>query len=61
MNKRQAKKKQRKEEMFVISFCSSYREVKELDRNYHIFCIECERERKYKEKKGIPYETPIVF
>ena len=61
MNKRQAKKKQRKEEMFVINFCSSYREAKELDRKYHIFCIESKRERKYKEKKEIPYETPLLF
>lgn len=39
MNKRKKKKLKKKQELFAISFANSYREVKELDRSYHEFCL----------------------
>lgn len=35
MNKRQRKKNQKKQDMFISSFCFSYKEVKQLDRMFH--------------------------
>lgn len=46
MNKRQAKKHKKKMELFAISFVSSYRELKELDRSYHEFVLMCNRKKK---------------
>lgn len=39
MNKRKAKKLRKKQDMFVTSFASSYREVREHDRAYHEFVV----------------------
>ena len=47
MNKRTKKKLAKKQELFVISFASSYREVKELDRSYHEFVLMSERRQRY--------------
>ena len=46
MNKRQTKKHKKKMELFAISFVSSYRELKELDRSYHEFVLGCNRKKK---------------
>ena len=39
MNKRKAKKLRKKQDMFVTSFASSYRETREHDRAYHEFVV----------------------
>lgn len=43
MNRRQKKKERYKRELFVNSFCSSYREVRKEDRFYHEDCINSKR------------------
>lgn len=43
MNRRKKKKLRKKQELFAISFASSYREVKELDRSYHEFVLKSQR------------------
>lgn len=57
MNKRQKKKHKKKMEMFVVSFASSYREVRELDRSYHEFVLLCNR----MEKCGHVFDFPTEF
>ncbi len=47
MNRRKKKKLRKKQELFAISFASSYREVKELDRAYHEFCLMSQRRQRY--------------
>lgn len=47
MNRRKKKKLRKKQELFAISFASSYREVKELDRSYHEFVLMSERRQRY--------------
>lgn len=39
MNKRKAKKMRKKQDMFAMTFATSYREVREFDRSYHEFMI----------------------
>ena len=46
MNKRKKKKLAKKHELFVISFATSYREVKENDRSYHEFVLMSKRRQK---------------
>ena len=46
MNKRQWKKHKKKTEIFITSFVSSYRELKEFDRSYHEFVLACNRMKK---------------
>lgn len=53
MNKRQAKKLRNKQEMFICSFCSSYKELRETDRSYHEYVIYSKR--KEKKCKGCAY------
>ena len=43
MNRRQKKKLLKKQEGFIVSFCKSYKELKELDRQYHAFVISSRR------------------
>lgn len=43
MNRRKKKKLRKKQELFAISFASSYREVRELDRAYHEFVLHSKR------------------
>ena len=43
MNKRQAKKHNKKLDAFAISFATSYKEVKEFDRAYHEFVLQSRR------------------
>lgn len=58
MNKRKKKKLKKKQELFIINFANSYREVKKLDREYHEFCLEYERRKKYMEQHNInPADT----
>lgn len=45
MNKRQRKKKQKKHEMFSVTFAASYRELKQIDRNYHEFVVSDKRSK----------------
>lgn len=52
MNKRQAKKHKKKMELFAISFVSSYKELKALDRSYHEYVLSCKR----KEKLGYTFD-----
>ena len=47
MNKRKAKKLRKKQDMFVTSFVSSYRELKKIDRDYHEYVISDKRRRPY--------------
>lgn len=46
MNKRKEKKLRKKQDMFVTSFASSYREAKEHDRAYHEFVVSDRRSNK---------------
>jgi hypothetical protein len=46
MNKRQWKKHKKKTEIFITSFVSSYKELKEFDRSYHEFVLLCNRMKK---------------
>lgn len=46
MNKRKKKKLRKKQELFAISFASSYRDVKDLDRSYHEFCLMSQRRQR---------------
>ena len=59
MNKRTKKKLAKKQELFVISLASSYREVKELDRSYHEFVLMSERRQRYMKQHNntIPADT----
>lgn len=43
MNKRQRKKNKKKQFMFAVSFVSSYRELKKINRSYHQFVISNKR------------------
>ena len=45
MNKRQSKKLRNKQEMFICSFCSSYKELRELDRSYHEYVVDAKRKK----------------
>lgn len=47
MNKRQRKKYEKKMKEFAECYVSSYRELRELDRNYHEFQVYCNRRRQY--------------
>jgi hypothetical protein len=46
MNKRKAKKHKKKMELFAISFVSSYKELKAIDRSYHEYVLMCKRKEK---------------
>lgn len=46
MNRRKKKKRAKKLELLAISFANSYREVKELDRSYHEFCLMSQRRQR---------------
>lgn len=61
MNKRKKKKLKKKQELFIINFANSYREVKKLDREYHQFCLECERRKKYMEQHNIKSDDTFEF
>ena len=53
MNKRQRKKNQKKREMFIASWVSSYRELRQEDRWYHEYMLKQERfERRIVEDLG---------
>jgi len=39
MNKRKAKKMRKKQDMFAMTFATSYRGVREFDRAYHEFVV----------------------
>ena len=43
MNKRQRKKNKKKQFMFTVSFVSSYKELKKINRSYHQFVISDKR------------------
>ena len=45
MNKRQAKKKQKKEDMFIASWAFSYKEMKRLSRSYHEYVVDAKRKK----------------
>ena len=57
MNKRKAKKLKKKMELFAISFVSSYKELKALDRSYHEYVLSCKR----KEKLGYTFDINKEF
>jgi hypothetical protein len=46
MNKRKAKKHKKKMELFAISFVSSYKELKAIDRSYYEYVLMCKRKEK---------------
>lgn len=53
MNKRQRKKNQKKREMFIASWVSSYRKLRQEDRWYHEYMLKQERfERRIAEDLG---------
>lgn len=54
MNKRQAKKLKTKNEMFLNSFTSSYREERKLTRQYHEYIVAYKRHTE-KHCKGCPH------
>ena len=43
MNKRQRKKNQKKQEMFLVSWVHSYKELKKFDRMYHEYEVSSRR------------------
>lgn len=45
MNRRQRKKKQKKIDLFIESWVSSYRELKEVDRSYHEYVVTMRRKK----------------
>ena len=47
MNKRQKKKNKKKQELFIASFVSSYRELRELERSYHEYILQDNRRTKF--------------
>lgn len=54
MNKRQSKKYNKKMELFAVSFVSSYKELKQLDRSYHEYVLNCERMK----RSGHTFDIP---
>ena len=46
MNKRQRKKNQRKQEMFIASYALSYKDLKRLDKWYHEYVVNSKRHEK---------------
>ena len=56
MNKRQSKKNRKKTELFVTSFVSSYKELKQFDRSYHEFVLMCNRMKKCGHTFDLPEE-----
>ena len=46
MNKRQRKKTQKKQEIFVLSWVKSYKELKKISRSYHEYMIAEKRREK---------------
>lgn len=49
MNKRQKKKTNKKQELFVASFVSSYRDLRELERSYHEYVLNYNRRLKFRD------------
>lgn len=47
MNKRQRKKNEKKQEMFIASWVSSYKELKKLDRMFHEYEVSLRKQRPY--------------
>ena len=47
MNKRKRKKQQKKQEIFLVSWVNSYKELKKLDREYHEYIVSMRRKRPY--------------
>ena len=47
MNKRQRKKNQKKQNMFITSWVNSYKELRELDRKYHEYVVDMKRKKPY--------------
>lgn len=47
MNKRQRKKNHKKEEIFIASFVSSYKDLKRVDRSRHEYEVSMRRKRPY--------------
>ena len=45
MNKRKRKKMQKKQEMFLVSWVSSYKELKKIDRSYHEYVVSMKRKK----------------
>lgn len=54
MNKRQRKKNKQKQELFISSFASSYREVREHDRYYYQYFLNAKRYEKRQKALGLP-------
>lgn len=46
MNKRQRKKIQKRDNEFICSFVSSYKELKKFDRDYHNYVVDYERRKR---------------
>ncbi len=61
MNRRKKKKLRKKQELFVISFASSYREVKEMDRSYHEFVLMSRRRQRYMKMHNIKPADTVEF
>ena len=58
MNKRKQKKRNKKLELFAISFVSSYRELKEQDRSYREYVLREQRRKRYLKQHNVkPAET----
>ena len=53
MNKRKLKKRNKKLELFAISFVSSYRELKEQDRSYHEYVLREQRRKQYLKQHNV--------
>lgn len=47
MNKRQKKKHQKKQDMFISAWVSSYKELKKLDRMLHEYEVSLRKQRPY--------------
>ena len=61
MNRRKKKKLRKKQELFAISFASSYREVKEIDRSYHEFVLMSHRRQRYMKQYNVKPADTLEF
>ena len=61
MNKRKRKKLLKKQELFNISFVTSYKELKAIDRQYHQYVLSTKRREAYLKQRGVFMSVDYKF
>ena len=61
MNRRKKKKLAKKRELFAINFANSYREVKQMNRDYHEFVLMSRRRQRYMKQHNIKPANTFEF